>query len=437
VQAGKEPAVIYYSVVIRDSRDPDHIYDLAFAPAAFAKPPNTPFPKQYPFLYLYGHLRDLPRSETYRHFYPPRFVSGPIQFDTSHTMFPTGASPVISFSVNEPANLQAALWARVVTSDGREIEKQKLVGKRTLLVKPLAPGIYTAIVSLETAAGAVVARNQIEFAVNPLPKSILALCAHQDYDTAHPGLIRAAVEKHIPIHFVYFTSGDAGGCDGFYMHSCDAERAFDFGEVRMEEARASLGHIAVPGENILFLGLPDGGLQQIWDRHREAGSPYLSVLLASDHAPYSEAAIPNLPYARESIIAAVTQFIERFKPDMIVTGHPDERPVDHRTNNWIVVKAMQELLRLVRSRAIPSCLSMRCTGRLRRSAPLIVMKSRCCMFRARRRASARKPPGTTNHRTAIISKPIWPLSITCRARNLIRISASSIGRTTKAGNERR
>jgi hypothetical protein len=34
VQAGKEPAVIYYSVVIRDSRDPDHIYDLAFAPAA-------------------------------------------------------------------------------------------------------------------------------------------------------------------------------------------------------------------------------------------------------------------------------------------------------------------------------------------------------------------------------------------------------------------
>jgi LmbE family N-acetylglucosaminyl deacetylase len=69
------------------------------------------------------------------------------------------------------------------------------------------------------------------------------------------------------------------------------------------------------------------------------------VLLASDHAPYSEAAIPNLPYARESVIAAARQFIERFKPDMIVTGHPDERHVDHRTNNWIVVKAMQELLR--------------------------------------------------------------------------------------------
>jgi hypothetical protein len=57
VQVGKEPAVIYYSVAIRDSRDPDRIYDLAFAPAAFAKPPNTSSPKQYPFLYL----RDVPR----------------------------------------------------------------------------------------------------------------------------------------------------------------------------------------------------------------------------------------------------------------------------------------------------------------------------------------------------------------------------------------
>ncbi len=30
---------------------------------------------------------------------------------------------------------------------------------------------------------------------------------------------------------------------------------------------------------------------------------------------------------------------------MIITGHPDERHVDHRTGNWIVVKAMQQLLR--------------------------------------------------------------------------------------------
>jgi hypothetical protein len=35
----------------------------------------------------------------------------------------------------------------------------------------------------------------------------------------------------------------------------------------MEEARRSLGHLGVPGENIYFLGLPDGGSGQIWYDH--------------------------------------------------------------------------------------------------------------------------------------------------------------------------
>src|SRR5581483_9165078 len=57
-RADKEPVAIYYSVVIRDSRKPDHIYDLAFALPAFTSPADQPLPKQYPFLYLYSHLSD-------------------------------------------------------------------------------------------------------------------------------------------------------------------------------------------------------------------------------------------------------------------------------------------------------------------------------------------------------------------------------------------
>ena len=54
---------------------------------------------------------------------------------------------------------------------------------------------------------------------------------------------------------------------------------------------------------------------------------------------------PNLPFARDPIVAVAEEFIGRFQPDVIVAGHPEERHVDHRTNNWLVVKAMQELLR--------------------------------------------------------------------------------------------
>ena len=345
VQAGKEPVVIYFSVVVRDSRDPNRIYDLAFAPPAFTSPPNVSEPKAYPFLYLYSHLTDVPKSEAYRHFYPPEFVSDAIQFTTGHTLFGTQSSPSFSFTVH--ASQAASLRARVLGSDGKELRSETIPGavpgEHTLDLQPFPPGLYTLEVTAQ-AKGTTMASNRLEFAVNPLPKSILIFAGHQDDDTAHPGIVRLATENHIPVHVVYFTGSDGGGCDRFYMHSCDAERAMDFSEVRMNEARASLGHLGVPRENIFFLGLPDGGSEQIWYDYPQAAHPYHSVLLASEHAPYREAAIPNLPFARESAVNAAKDFIVRFHPDLIVTGHPDERHVDHRVNNWFVVKAMQELL---------------------------------------------------------------------------------------------
>jgi LmbE family N-acetylglucosaminyl deacetylase len=200
-------------------------------------------------------------------------------------------------------------------------------------------------VEVNDTSGEALATNVLELAANPLPHSILIFCAHQDDEGAHAGMIRAAVENHIPIHFVYFTCGDAGSCDRYYEHSCAPDEARNFGALRMEEARRSVGYLGVPRENIFFLGLPDGGSGQIWYDHVAVSNPYLSVLLASEHAPYEGVAEPNLPYARQAVVEAAKRFIREFQPEVIYTGHPDERHVDHRTNNWFVVKALQELLR--------------------------------------------------------------------------------------------
>ena len=344
VQAGNEPVAILFSVVVRDNHNLDQIYDLAFAPPAFTAPPGTFEPKAYPALYLYPHLTDLPKSDAYRHFYPPEFVSDAITFDTAHTMFGAANGPEFSFTVKGNPN---SIRARVLSKDGKVLLEQTIpppvTGPHQLHLKSFPPGLYTLEVSAQSAK-ATIAHNRLEFAVNKLPKSILIFCGHEDDDTAHPGIIRAAIENHIPIHVVYFTGGDGGGCERFYMHSCDAARGLDFAEVRMGESIGSLGHLGVPRENIFFLGIPDGGAEQIWYDHHTAQNPYHSVLLASEHAPYRNAAIPNLPFALDPVLAATREFIERFHPDLIITGHPDERHVDHRVNNWIVVKAMQQLL---------------------------------------------------------------------------------------------
>jgi len=207
-------------------------------------------------------------------------------------------------------------------------------------------GHYRVEAIVKASSGNVLASGDIELSVNPLPKSILIFCAHEDDEGGYTGLTRAAVENHIPIHYVYFTSGDAGSCDVYYQHSCGPTDALNFGEIRMDEVRASLGHLGVPPEDILFFGLPDGASGQIWYDHVKLGDPFLDPLLATDHSPYKGVVAPNLPYAREAVVETVKALIRKYQPEVIATPHPGSvGHIDHIVNNYFVVKALQELAR--------------------------------------------------------------------------------------------
>jgi LmbE family N-acetylglucosaminyl deacetylase len=184
-----------------------------------------------------------------------------------------------------------------------------------------------------------------ETAVNKLPGSILVFCPHEDDEHAYAGFIRTAVEGGIPIRVVFFTGGDVGECERYFDQPCGPNEAREFGMVRMEESAEALEHIGLARDKLIFLGLPDGGSGAIWSQHIKVSEPFLSVYLASDHAPYENMYKPNLPYARDAVVDAVKQIISDFRPALIATPHPDERHTDHRTANWFVVKACQELLK--------------------------------------------------------------------------------------------
>jgi len=355
----QQPTVQQYAVVVWDW-DRKNIYDIAFSPEVFIQSPGVSEPKLYPLQYVYPNL-DAVNVASYRHFYPPGLDSAAIQIDREHTMFPLGSGVTLRFSVRNPTDQPwrgVTIRARLFDPERRELATKQIaagvnldpgtsrLAEETKFALPAGQnGIFRAQVEVSDTSGETMATGVLELAANPLPHSILIFAAHPDDEGAHAGIIRAAVENHIPIHLVYFTSGDAGSCDRYYEHSCAPAEALNFGVLRMEEARRSLGHLGVPRESIYFLGLPDGGSGQIWYDHVETSSPYLSVLLASEHAPYEDVVQPNLPYARHAVVEAAKRFIREFHPEVIYTGHPDERHVDHRTNNWFVVKALQELLR--------------------------------------------------------------------------------------------
>jgi LmbE family N-acetylglucosaminyl deacetylase len=355
----KEPSIQQYAVVVWDGAR-RNIYEIAFSSEVFIQPAGITEPKPYPLQYVYPSLDDA-NVTSYRQFYPAGLDSAAIQIDREHTMYPSGSEATVRFTLRNPTSQpwhRVGVRARLLDSKGKELAAKQIatglnvdpasaaIAEETAFALPAGQsGIFRAQMEVDDTSGGALATNVLELAANPLPHSILIFCAHQDDEGAHAGMIRAAVENHIPIHFVYFTSGDAGSCDRYYEHSCAPDEAMNFGALRMEEARRSVGHLGVPREDIFFLGLPDGGSGQIWYDHVEASNPYLSVLLASEHAPYEGVAEPNLPYARQAVVEAAKRFIREFQPEVIYTGHPDERHVDHRTNNWFVVKALQELLR--------------------------------------------------------------------------------------------
>ena len=359
--AGKvdQPTIHQYGVVVWD-HGRKNVLDIAFSQLVLIRPPGVTSPKPYPLQYTYRYLSQVDTKD-YRHFYPAGMNTGAIQFETSHTMFIPGQDATVRFSIANPGTTdwkQIIATASLLDSDGKAIEK-KIVARRfdlrpgsaarkesvTFVLPAGRAGLYRAEVVLSDSARNAVAANDLELGVNPLPKSILIFCAHEDDEGGWAGLTRAAIENHIPIHFVYFTSGDAGSCDLYYQHSCSPTEALNFGTIRMDETRAVLAHMGVPKDDIYFLGMPDGGSGEIWYHHPDPAHPYLSVLLASDHTPYANVFQPNLPFASEAVVAAVKRLVKAFHPEVIVTAHPPaEGHIDHVVNNYFVVKALQEMV---------------------------------------------------------------------------------------------
>jgi LmbE family N-acetylglucosaminyl deacetylase len=193
--------------------------------------------------------------------------------------------------------------------------------------------------------GRTLATMSQEIAVNLLPASLLVVGAHADDEQTYAGLMRAAVEAKIPVQVLILTAGDVGQCERYIGSPCGPNEARELGEVRIEESAEALEHLGLGRDKLTVLGLPDEGSGAIWFDHKDSSSPFLSIFLACDHAPYANAYKPNLPYSRQAVVEAIRQIIADFHPAMIALAHPDDPHVDHRTANWFAIKACQELLK--------------------------------------------------------------------------------------------
>jgi LmbE family N-acetylglucosaminyl deacetylase len=355
------PEVDFYTLAVWN-QDRTVLYDMQFSPPAIIRPLGIDLPKPYSNLtYTHRYNSDIDFSK-YREFYSPEQISPALATDHAHTLFRPGDAVLVKASLKNPGEdawRSLELRAQVMDSTGVKLheatlrseidlgpgESSRVEAKAWNVPDSLPSGNYRMKLALVRNQGRPVAETTEEIAFNKLPGSLLVFVPHEDDEHSYAGLIRAALEAGIPVRVVVFTGGDVGECERYYSKPCGPNEAREFGMVRMEETREALEHLGLARDQVSILGLPDGGSGEIWFHHIKVSNPYLSIYLATDHAPYENVLKPNLTFARDAVVGMVKQVIEDFKPAMIATAHPDERHVDHRTANWFVIKACQELWR--------------------------------------------------------------------------------------------
>ena len=354
------PEVDSYTVAVWNA-DRTILYDMQFTTPAVVRAPDRERPTPYGRSFTHPYNSDIDFKK-YREFYPPDQVSSAIALEHGRTLFRPGDHVTVKATLKNPGDVAwkgADFRGEVLDAGGKVLHAANLGAGIELapgqtravdaelwtIPGTLAPGVYSLRLSVVQPGGGIVARITSDFAVNTLPQSLLVICAHEDDEQLYAGLMRAAVEAGVPVEVLIFTGGDVGACERYYSKPCGPNEAREFGMVRMEETIDALGHIGVPRDKVIILGLPDGGSGAIWSKNIKPSNPFLSIYLATDHAPYETVLRPNLPFAREPVIDLVKQVITDFRPGMLALTHPDERHVDHRTANWFAMKACHELLR--------------------------------------------------------------------------------------------
>ena len=176
---------------------------------------------------------------------------------------------------------------------------------------------------------------------------LLIVVPHPDDDIlSTAGIIQQALEKGLPVKVVFFTNGDYNETS-FALYrkeiTLDQTEALRLGETRREEALNAQGILGITPEQVIFLGYPDGGGLEIFEKHWGESEPYRALLSGQNSVVYTFTQTPNALFKGESIVADLNQVIRDFQPTRIFTSHPGDVHPDHQTLPLFLQVALWEL----------------------------------------------------------------------------------------------
>ncbi len=173
---------------------------------------------------------------------------------------------------------------------------------------------------------------------------ILVLAPHIDDEIiGAAGIIQQANQIGAKIMIVYATNGDDNPISVLGQNkNYDPNDFISLGEKRMVEGKIATSQLGLNNENLIFLGYPDSGLDQMLNKFFYQDTAYTAKATRLNYNPYQGTYRENQLYNGSNLSTNLGEIIDKFSPTIIITPHPRDAHPDHRALFYFLEKVLNE-----------------------------------------------------------------------------------------------
>ena len=177
---------------------------------------------------------------------------------------------------------------------------------------------------------------------------ILIFAPHPDDETIATGAyIQQAVAAGADVRVAVVTNGEYPDMSVVVSERTLRRRPAEFirlGDARQRETLAAMSYLGLPADHVIFLGYPNGYLDQMWSPlHWPLDRPILSVRTRTTRSPYANSYTPNTPYCGQAVLDDVERLLLSFRPTVVIAPHPNDLHLDHWSTGAFVRAALEQL----------------------------------------------------------------------------------------------
>jgi LmbE family N-acetylglucosaminyl deacetylase len=178
------------------------------------------------------------------------------------------------------------------------------------------------------------------------PLRLLVVAPHPDDELIGcGGLMSRVVAEGGRVDIVYVTQGD-GYLEGVMLETHDPqpkpEEFVQYGEWRRRESLGVLTLLRVPEDRAYFLGFPDAGIRDLWDRRFTDSAPYRSRTTEAERVPYPNLLATGAPYSGKRLVQELRRLLGEIRPTLLAIPDPRDRHPDHNATGLFALQALAE-----------------------------------------------------------------------------------------------